>query len=222
MKEQKGGRSFGRWVWVLGAATGIGVALLVVFSLRNVAAESVRTKAVPSDENVQRELSELRNAVRDLKTSAPARSEARGVASSPEPREAEADAVEKPQPIPLDAEELDAEATVRFLEHRDLLDKTWSSEERDPDWSGDATRSLGDRYFAEEFAGVDAKTDCRWSMCRIDLKFAEGQNVEQLGRRAGMGFPWPAQAFFHFDPENRTGVYYVARENYELPAMMTQ
>lgn len=168
------------------------------------------------------ELAELRATVRRLESQGHTKVAVAAAPAGPGTVvEAEAAVKEGIKDAPVDAEQQELQELARFEAQVDLLERTWDAEQPDPDWSVKAAESLTAKYEAEEFSGLRTNADCRWSMCKVDLKFAEGQDIMQLGRKAGTGFPWPGQAFFHFDAERRSGVFYLARENYELPEMGT-
>jgi hypothetical protein len=123
-----------------------------------------------------------------------------------------ADAAEEPQPAELDevsAQEV-AQAQV------DLLTETWSSERPDPEWSTSASAALNDSYVGEEFTGMEARADCRSSLCKVALAF-ESSDALARTKLLALGSPWKGKSFLRVDTETMEGVFFVARENFDFP-----
>ena len=101
-----------------------------------------------------------------------------------------------------------------------VLDETWRGEEPDPQWASQATAALNEAYSAEELAGIDAQADCRWSLCRVDLTFTSSDVTGHALTLLSLWTPWKGRGFIHMDTKDNRGVFYVARENFELPRAM--
>lgn len=123
-----------------------------------------------------------------------------------------ADAVEEPRPPELD----EVSTQVAVQAQVDLLTETWSSERPDPEWSTSASAALNDTYVGEEFTGMEARADCRSSLCKVALAF-ESSDAFVRTKLLALRSPWKGKSFFRVDTDTREGVFFVARENFDLP-----
>ncbi len=172
------------------------------------------------EENLGAELRRLKAEVRQLKTSGRRSSPPEVKAAAP--AAARAQDVEQPVEPPEaadDPELADFRAEEQMRAQTELLDETWRGEAVDPEWSPQAAMDLSQALQREELDGLSAEVDCRASLCRIDMSFADAEGIEGLSRLASRNFPWPGMAFFHLRPDDQAGVYYLARENFELPVL---
>ena len=122
------------------------------------------------------------------------------------------DAVEEPVPpelVEVRAQEM-AQAQV------DLLTATWSSEEPDPEWSASASAALNAAYVGEMFEGLEARAECRWSLCKVVLALESEDALRSVDSLA-LQSPWKGKGFYRVDTETKQGVFFLAREDYDLP-----
>lgn len=97
-------------------------------------------------------------------------------------------------------------------------DTTHAREAPDPAWSATAADTIRGRLVGDDFRGVTAEVDCRRTMCKVDLQYADATSGLSAAKQLGSLRLWPGQTFWHLDQERLTGTAYIAREGFQLPA----
>lgn len=125
----------------------------------------------------------------------------------------------KPRPSPVEESrkpEEDSMAADPIAEVVNRLNVLYDREAPDPAWAGKAQTRITERFAAAIESPTDITTNCKKTLCRITLQFAD-----DLGRDAAVGalsLPWDGQGIFQTDPNNELKVVmYAAREGYTLP-----
>lgn len=78
---------------------------------------------------------------------------------------------------------------------------------------------LLEAYGTPVFDGLQTRVSCAWSLCRVDLEFDSSERVEQLARAIPTEAPWMGQGLLRLDTETRRGVFFLSREDYDLPKL---
>lgn len=97
------------------------------------------------------------------------------------------------------------------------LERTHGAESPDPEWAPTARQRLLDAFAAEELKGVTANVDCRATMCRVDVDFANGPGGPDGARSIGRIRPWATHAFTRISLLTKSGSVYLSREGFDLP-----
>jgi hypothetical protein len=214
-----------KWLWlvVVGALAVVGAAVLVLS--RATAAELGRLRADVS--RVEGETSRIERAAARRRVvvervsagSEPGTSAAESEIEGTNPGAEGIASTSARDESDLTHEERDHRLKVINETRRDLCEKTYAAEPRDPEWSAKATQSLRESYGTEQFKSLRLSVDCRSTLCRVDFSYEDPTLALGAIQSLFATSPWSGTRFSHYDQETRKGSSYVAREGFELPAV---
>jgi hypothetical protein len=166
-------------------------------------AASSEIRALRAELDAVREHAERSRVVREIRTEqAPTPAAAAGEPPAPEEPE-------------LTPEELEHRQKV-FNEARSAnMEASFQREDRDPEWSESALRSVRATYSEKSSEGFEFDVDCKSTLCRVAFRYTAAHTGP--GSPIPRERPWPGRAFSHFNTTRNEGVMYVAREGFELP-----
>ena len=94
---------------------------------------------------------------------------------------------------------------------------SFAREASDPAWSRSAEQLLQKTYTAEEFRNLHISTECRATLCRLDLSYPDSESGMTVLKALEQIHPWPGRAFTQVNQQTRTATTYLAREGVEPP-----
>lgn len=96
------------------------------------------------------------------------------------------------------------------------LETSYSRESADPQWSSQAEGTLASAYAGKEFDSLDIVSECKETLCRVEVNFDDLENGPQQLQLLAHRSPWQGQGFQKIDIESRTATLYLAREGHQL------
>ena len=98
-----------------------------------------------------------------------------------------------------------------------LLSETFDKESIDSTWKAQAEASLNGLYRKAEFTALDAKVECKSTLCRVQFKYTDPKRGKAAVQRLMTQPPWPGKAFTRNDWQNHDGFTYYGREGKPFP-----
>jgi hypothetical protein len=97
--------------------------------------------------------------------------------------------------------------------------QTHEAQAVDPTWSTQAQTAIEQsfqKYGAEIPEAVLLDTECRTTVCRMEVAFETDSTRDDVLMRLPHMIPWNAHGLLHVDPQSNTVLFYVAREGERL------
>jgi len=99
--------------------------------------------------------------------------------------------------------------------------QTHTAQAVDPTWSAQAETAIAQsflRHGKEIPEAVLLDTECRTTVCRMEVAFENDVTRNQVLLHLPHMIPWNSQGFLHVDAQTKTVLFYVAREGERLNA----
>lgn len=112
------------------------------------------------------------------------------------------------------------EKRKKYLEARvALLQREYTNEPEDSEWSKAAEAKLDELYSGPEFQSLRVTAACKYTLCRIDVASLDAQQGPQALQKFMDTHPWSGRRFTHLDLERGEGSAYLVREGFNLPTL---
>lgn len=201
--------------WVTLAVLGCGGAALSYVRLADELSSEVS--------KLKRELSQVK---RDRVAGAPVIREVHVASPTPvtagsqqEPLPVAARAVPEPPELALAALEAEEAEKKRYAEARQSFFQTeHANEPEDPAWSRLAEAEIAEYYAAPEYKALRITTACKYTLCRVDVAYPEGDAGREAMDKFMSDRPWQGHRTGKVNWELREASTFIAREGFELPA----
>jgi len=198
--------------WVILAVVGCGGAALSYVRLADELASEVS--------KLKRELSQVK---RDRVESAAVIREVHVASTTPATEGSQEQAVPAavrpaPEPPELALDAQDAEKKRYSEARQSFLQNEHANEPEDPTWSRAAEAEIAEYYAAREYKALRITTTCKYTLCRVDVAFPEGDAGREAMDKFMSDRPWQGTRTGKVDWELREASTFIAREGFELPS----
>jgi len=119
---------------------------------------------------------------------------------------------------PLTPEEAQYRAERLADAQERLLADSYARESADPQWSAAAEIQLRTAFSDPSFGALSMQSECRTTCCRVSFRYSDPAGAEQW-RGFNLRAPWGGATAASVNNETRTGVFYLARDGYDLPSV---
>ncbi len=100
-----------------------------------------------------------------------------------------------------------------------LLQREHANEPQDAEWSQAAESKIGAVYSEPEFRALRVSAACKYTLCRLDIEYADARQGPWALQRFIETRPWSGPRFTHLDLERGEGSAYLVREGFSLPTL---
>lgn len=100
-----------------------------------------------------------------------------------------------------------------------LLQREQANEPEDSEWSRAAEAKIVELYSGPEFQSLRVTAACKYTLCRLDIAYADPQQGPLALQKFMETRPWSGPRFTHLDLERGEGSAYLVREGFSLPTL---